>query len=724
MNISLVLKKANNKNIILNEINIQSRICHPNIIQLYNYFKDKDNANYFLILEYANKGTLFDLIRCKKGLNEINTFYYFIQAVNAIYFLHNNQIIHRDLKPENLLINKDNILKLCDFGWSVYLYNNKRETFCGTVEYMAPEIVKNQGYDFSIDVWSLGVLLYELIHSYSPFVVKDLDIYKIENNIVTKELQFKKGISNECKDLIKQLLAKDVKNRIKVKDIYQHPFVLRYVNMINNYLNINQLNNKNINNNNIKKENNDNKIVNKVINNEFKNENKNNKNKYLNLNESHQTFNEFDTIPNEPEPKKIEGNFDRIVRKFTKISDKIEEVKNKNKIETIKNNLDKKINNTINHKKTFSLINLNYQEVNVNEDDQKLKNDKKKIENVFNIENFLIKESIENDSNNKQQERLSNIQHTLIESYNNNLIKTNYKNNKKSRIKQMMGTKIRNINTSSKKSLINSYKVKKNNKNENIIKKQLINNYTSTNIHNSSNIKYPKENKRIINSKSISFIKFNNKSFHNFSLYSKPNNKINIKKIKNINNIKSINKKIKRKKTSLIKHINTLSKKSNYSFNDINKLNLGNNSQKKLTLNLSNINVINVYNNSSINDINPNILNVPKIVQKVNTFFIRDKPKKQYIFPNRNNNINKKNITRLNKSKQYCLNIKKSNVEFLYNSERKRIKSPNSLKKKQSKFFCSTSNNNKTIVKTRMKSSRNIKINNNPIPSLNLNLKK
>ena len=86
MNISLVLNKANNKNIILNEVKIQSRICHPNIIQLYNYFKDKNNSNYFLILEYASKGTLFDYIRLKRGLDESNAFYYFIQAVNAIFF--------------------------------------------------------------------------------------------------------------------------------------------------------------------------------------------------------------------------------------------------------------------------------------------------------------------------------------------------------------------------------------------------------------------------------------------------------------------------------------------------------------------------------------------------------------------------------------------------------------------------------------------------------------
>ena len=229
INIPLFIEKTGNKNLIYEEINIQSKIAHPNIIRLFNYFSDKKNINMFLILEYASKGTLFDYIHNKKGLNETEAFYFFIQAVNSISFLHKNKIIHRDIKPENLLINNNNILKLCDFGWSVYLNNNnKRVTFCGTIEYMAPEIVKNESYDFSIDVWSLGVLLYELIHSHSPFVVKDLNVNKIENNILSKELKFKKGVSLECRDLIEKLLIKDANERIKIDDIYKHPFILKY----------------------------------------------------------------------------------------------------------------------------------------------------------------------------------------------------------------------------------------------------------------------------------------------------------------------------------------------------------------------------------------------------------------------------------------------------------------------------------------------------------------
>jgi serine/threonine protein kinase len=145
------------------------------------------------------------------------------------------------LKPENLLINENNILKLCDFGWSVKLKSDKRTTFCGTVEYMAPEIIKKQQYDETIDVWSLGVLLYELVHSYSPFCSEDCDYRKIGNNIIQSEFEFKEGLSEDYKDLIQKILIKDSEQRIKIEEIYQHPFITKHINTI--YREVNSFNN-------------------------------------------------------------------------------------------------------------------------------------------------------------------------------------------------------------------------------------------------------------------------------------------------------------------------------------------------------------------------------------------------------------------------------------------------------------------------------------------------
>ena len=321
MNILKLEKISKNKKLVNNEINIQGRIKHPNIIRLYNFYKYKND--YYLILEYASKGTLFDIIRQKSGLTESMAFYYFIQALNAIYFLHLHSIIHRDLKPENLLINNNNILKLCDFGWGVKLKSNKRTTFCGTVEYMAPEMIKKQKYDETIDIWSLGVLLYELVHSYSPFCSEDLDIKKIGNNIIQNKLIFQEGLSEEYKDLVNKILIKDSSKRIKIEEIYNHPFMTKYINIIYKEINsniyttnlINAKNNKNynkINQNNsinindkgcfykkIKKTANGNK------NNELKNNNQYIDNKLESEKKNRDTNFLFDSIPSEPEPKLI-----------------------------------------------------------------------------------------------------------------------------------------------------------------------------------------------------------------------------------------------------------------------------------------------------------------------------------------------------------------------------------------------------------------------------------
>ena len=102
---------------------------------------------------------------------------------------------------ENKLINQNNILILCDFGWSVCLNNDKRVTFCGTVEYMAPEIVKNERYDFSIDVWSLGVLLYELIHSYR-FMLYDADDNLLEDS---EDIYANQNVRNSVKNIGKHV---------------------------------------------------------------------------------------------------------------------------------------------------------------------------------------------------------------------------------------------------------------------------------------------------------------------------------------------------------------------------------------------------------------------------------------------------------------------------------------------------------------------------------------
>ena len=221
--------------LIYNEIEIHSKLNHPNIIRLYNKQETEDEIQ--ILLEYAEKGNLFNLIQRENGIDESNAFKYFIQIVNAVYFLHQNNIIHRDIKPENILFGENNLLKLCDFGWAKELILNNRNTFCGTMEYMAPEIVGSENYDFAVDVWSLGILLYELIMGHSPFRSKKDST--IMANIKLHDLVFDKdiNISNECKHLIKGLLDANPVKRLKLKDIFDHPWIINNFKKekINNY---------------------------------------------------------------------------------------------------------------------------------------------------------------------------------------------------------------------------------------------------------------------------------------------------------------------------------------------------------------------------------------------------------------------------------------------------------------------------------------------------------
>ena len=213
---------------IYDEINIQSRIHHQNIVKLL-YVKENDSSIY-LIMEYANSGSLYRYIRTKQCLTEEESFKFFSQIINAIYFLHKNDFIHRDIKPENILIFDNNICKLCDFGCCVELNGKQRSTYCGTTEYMSPEIVNKIEYSKEIDIWSLGILLYEMIHGYSPFNPNN-EYYNTEDvidKIKIHDLHFDINISKECKDLICHLLEKNAKNRYKIEDIFNCDFIKKY----------------------------------------------------------------------------------------------------------------------------------------------------------------------------------------------------------------------------------------------------------------------------------------------------------------------------------------------------------------------------------------------------------------------------------------------------------------------------------------------------------------
>ena len=232
------LMENNDERFIRNELKILPKLNHEHIIRLYNYFENDDS--FLSILEYAAKGSLYDLLKSNNfvGMSEKQAFTYFIQVASAVQFLHENKLVHRDIKPENILIDESEIVKLSNFGWCVELTCGNRDSFCGTYEYMAPEIIKEIPYNFSVDMWALGILLYELLHGYSPFRANSTqDEYYLEvfKNITKNDIQFEKDLSDNCIDLLKsklisklELLCKNQNERIKIKDLFSHPWVIHH----------------------------------------------------------------------------------------------------------------------------------------------------------------------------------------------------------------------------------------------------------------------------------------------------------------------------------------------------------------------------------------------------------------------------------------------------------------------------------------------------------------
>lgn len=144
------------------EITLHESLSHPNCIRYYDCLRK--GTMIYLLLEYASNGCVFFYIDSRTGLPLPLALRFFYQTALAIQYLHHRGIIHRDLKPENLLFDEKYNVKLCDFGWSCEaLKDDVRTSVCGTYEYMSPEVVFERRHDFKVDIWCLGILLYEFL---------------------------------------------------------------------------------------------------------------------------------------------------------------------------------------------------------------------------------------------------------------------------------------------------------------------------------------------------------------------------------------------------------------------------------------------------------------------------------------------------------------------------------------------------------------------------------
>ena len=196
------------------EIEIQSNLRHPNVLKLYGHFHDSKRV--FLILEYAGRGELYKQLRKEQKFPEWRAAQYVAQMAAALRYLHRKHVMHRDIKPENILVGIHGEIKISDFGWSVHAPNNRRNTLCGTLDYLPPEMIKpgsqDNFYSHAVDLWSLGVLTYEFLCGEAPF---EDSPQQTQRKIARCDMAVPGFVSAEARDLIRKVRSRILAHRVE-----------------------------------------------------------------------------------------------------------------------------------------------------------------------------------------------------------------------------------------------------------------------------------------------------------------------------------------------------------------------------------------------------------------------------------------------------------------------------------------------------------------------------
>ncbi|XP_050069341.1 RAC serine/threonine-protein kinase [Anopheles maculipalpis] len=200
---------------------------HPFLISLKYSFQTVDRLCF--VMQYVNGGELFFHLSRERIFPEDRTRFYAAEIISALGYLHSHGIIYRDLKLENLLLDKDGHIKIADFGLCKedITYGRTTKTFCGTPEYLAPEVLEDNDYGHAVDWWGTGVVMYEMICGRLPFYNRDHDI--LFTLILMEEVKFPRSISPNARSLLSGLLVKNPKQRLgggpdDAKEIMAHPF--------------------------------------------------------------------------------------------------------------------------------------------------------------------------------------------------------------------------------------------------------------------------------------------------------------------------------------------------------------------------------------------------------------------------------------------------------------------------------------------------------------------
>jgi serine/threonine protein kinase len=206
---------------VLTERNILTRASHPFIVSLYFAFQTK--SRFYLCLDYVPGGELFRRMNHSSAISMHDVRLYVAEIALAVRHLHSLGILYRDLKPENILLDAEGHIKLTDFGLSKTVPNSElTSTFCGTTEYMAPEIVNKMPYGMAVDWWALGILLYEMLYGRTPFAC-DCKA-KLFRRIAQSDVPFPSDRFPSAQNLILGLLEKEPGKRFGFQQVSKHAF--------------------------------------------------------------------------------------------------------------------------------------------------------------------------------------------------------------------------------------------------------------------------------------------------------------------------------------------------------------------------------------------------------------------------------------------------------------------------------------------------------------------
>ncbi|KKF95585.1 cAMP-dependent protein kinase type 2 [Ceratocystis platani] len=185
-------------------------VKHPFLITLWGTFQDPKNL--YMVMDFVEGGELFSLLRKSGRFPNPVAKFYAAEVVLALEYLHSRNIIYRDLKPENLLLDRHGHLKITDFGFAKRV-PDKTWTLCGTPDYLAPEVVSSKGYNKSVDWWSLGILIYEMLCGYTPFWDSGSPM-KIYENILRGTVNYPVYVNSDARDLLERLITANLTKRL------------------------------------------------------------------------------------------------------------------------------------------------------------------------------------------------------------------------------------------------------------------------------------------------------------------------------------------------------------------------------------------------------------------------------------------------------------------------------------------------------------------------------